>query len=113
MGKVIEMINEKEKDVQNAILDWLSFKKIFHYRNNTGAYPSTYKGKTYFTRYGAVGSPDIIAVIGGIFIGIECKGTKGKQSNDQRNFQIQLEEAGGLYCLAHSLDEWIDFFNNL
>jgi hypothetical protein len=30
-----------EKDVQRAILDWLAWKRIFHYRNNSGAFKDT------------------------------------------------------------------------
>src|SRR6185312_7560242 len=45
------------------------------------------------------------AVIGGRFIGIEVKGTGGKQSDAQKDFQARLEAAGGLYLLVMSIDE--------
>ena len=96
---------EREKDVQRAILDYLAWKKIFHYRQNTGAMVSEYKGAKRFMRFGAKGSPDIVAVISGRYIGIECKGSNGKQSADQIIFQRDLELAGGLYVVAYSLDD--------
>ena len=97
-----------EKDVQKTILDYLAVKKIFHYRNNSGAFISHYKGKERFMRFGAKGSTDIICVIDGKFIGIECKGTGGKQNDNQIAFQQDLEKAGGKYILAFDLETVIE-----
>ena len=102
-------IKEKEKDVQKAILDYLTLKGIFHYRNNSGAMMSD---AGHFVRFGAVGSPDIVVVDDGNYIGVEVKGTGGKQSENQIAFQKELESAGGVYILAHSLDEFIKRFNS-
>jgi hypothetical protein len=38
---------------------------------------------------------------------IEVKGPKGKQSEYQKKFQRRLEDAGGKYILAHSLEDAI------
>jgi len=92
----------KESDVQRQILDYLALKGIFHYRNNSGAFVDAQK---HFYRFGALGSPDIICVIKGQFVGIEVKAPKGKQSEHQKEFQRNLEEAGGQYILAYSLDD--------
>lgn len=82
--------------------------RIFHYRNNTGATViGEGKGKR-FLRFGAKGSPDIVCVINGNYVGIEVKGLKGYQSPDQKSFQEGLEGAGGRYILARSLDDVID-----
>jgi hypothetical protein len=66
---------------------------------------SEYKGKVRFMRFGAVGSPDIICVVNGQFVGIECKAPKKYQTPNQKEFQQQLETAGGKYILAHDLDD--------
>ena len=66
-----------------------------------------YKGKHWFMRFGAVGSPDIICVIAGQFVGIEVKGPTGEQSDHQKEFQKNLEAAGGKYILAYDLDHII------
>jgi hypothetical protein len=95
----------KEHDLQNLILDYLSAKRIFHYRNNSGAMAKEYNGKKYFMRFGCPGSPDIVCVINGLYVGIECKGEKGKQSETQKEFQKNLEYSGGKYILAYSLDD--------
>lgn len=103
----------KESDTQKAILDYLAIKRIFHWRNNTGA---TKIGER-FVRFGDKGSPDIFAVqiitfsggiTGGQVYGIEVKSdTNGKQSEEQHNWQEHFEEAGGVYILARSLDDVI------
>ena len=61
------------------------------------------------------GTPDIIAVVGGKFIGIEVKTTKGVQSIDQREFDKKVNAVGGYYYLVRSLDELIKcpFISNL
>lgn len=56
-------------------------------------------------RFGALGSPDIICVIKGQFVGIEVKRPGGKQSDSQAEVQARLEEAGGQYILAFDLDD--------
>ena len=95
----------KEKDIQKQILEYLKIKKIFHYRNNTGGFMDK---NNHFYRYGEVGSPDIICVINGIYIAIEVKQPKGKQSEGQKAFQENLEKAGGKYWLVYSLEDVID-----
>lgn len=95
----------KESDIQRQILDYLALRRVFHYRNNSGAFKDT---AGHFYRFGALGSPDIICVIAGQFVGIEVKAPKGKQSDHQKEFQNKLEAAGGSYVLAYSLDDVTD-----
>src|SRR3954471_17275384 len=94
----------KESELQNSILQYLALKRIFHYRNNSGAFK---RDDGHFYRFGAQGSPDIVCVIKGQYIGIEVKGQNGRQSEHQQEFQRQLEASGGKYLLAYSLDEII------
>lgn len=94
-----------EKATQKAILDYLEYKKIFHYRNNSGGGMFKGNNKDYFVRFGAVGSPDIVCVIGGQYVGIEVKDIKGKLSEGQQSFKERLEKAGGKYILARSLED--------
>jgi hypothetical protein len=94
-----------ESQIQKQILDYLELKHIFHYRQNTGAMKSEYKGKSYFMRFGAVGSSDIFCVIKGLHIGIEVKTPQGKQSESQKKYQKALEAAGGRYFIATCLED--------
>lgn len=85
----------KESATQKAILEWLAWKHIFHYRNNCGGLPMESKGQRYYVRFGTLGTPDIVCVINGQYVGIEVKAPKGKQSDKQKEFQRRLEEARG------------------
>lgn len=96
-----------EKYVQQSVIQYLQLKRIFHWRNNTGGVVSTYKDRTYFHRYGAIGSPDIFVIKNGKIFGIECKADNGKQSENQVVWQKDFEQAGGIYLLVKSVDDVI------
>jgi hypothetical protein len=77
-----------ESEIQQAIGDYLTYRKVFFFRSNN--IPPTYCDKAgnrqfrALPKYTMKGIPDIIAVRdGGQFIGIEVKGPKGKPSDDQ------------------------------
>lgn len=99
-----------EKDIQRAILQYLSLKRVFHWRNNTGAFTGEHNGKRRFVQFGAVGSPDIFAVKDGKIYGIEVKRPGGKMSEKQRLFKFDFEGNGGIYRLAESIDDIKDLF---
>lgn len=77
--------------------------------NRTGVALSV-DGKRRLT-FGLRGSPDIIAIVDGRFVGVEVKvpagpGRRGgRQSDAQRRFQRACEKAGGLYIVARGPDE--------
>ena len=100
----------KESDLVKSCLEYLTLKRIFHHRNNTGAFSTSTGG---FYRFGAVGSSDIISVVDGRYIAIECKVKKNPQSPAQKQFQQELEQAGGKYLLVYSLDELINKLKEL
>jgi hypothetical protein len=63
----------KESEIQRQILDYLALKRIFNYRQNSGAF---HNGKGGFYRFGALGAPDIVCVIAGQYVRIEVKAPK-------------------------------------
>lgn len=91
----------KESNLVHTILDYLAYKRIFCWRNNSGAF-KTEKG---FYRFGSVGSPDIFCIVGGLCIGLEIKAGKNKQTDWQKQWQKDFEKAGGRYVLAYSLED--------
>lgn len=93
---------KEEKQIQNSVEHYLTLKKYFFWKNNSGALPTASGG---FIRFGAVGSPDICLVKDGFFIGLEIKTSKGKQSDGQKQFEKKLKEAGGEYYIVKSLDD--------
>lgn len=57
------------------------------------------------------GASDILCLIPNKhynYMGMECKTEKGKQSEDQKEFQKQVEAAGGFYVLFRSAREGIE-----
>ena len=95
----------QETQIQNKILAALKKAGIFCWRCNNGAVWDS-KLHTYRASVTLKGVPDIIGILpGGIFLGIEVKTDKGRQSPDQLLFQKRLEEEGGIYILARSVDD--------
>lgn len=88
-------------DLVNAILLEVSPLGLA-WNNNTGAL----KDKTdRLVRYGLPGSSDVIACIGGRFVGIEAKVGRDHQSAKQADFAAAVRRAGGIYILARSIDD--------
>lgn len=95
---------QRESDLQRTILEYLEHRHILHYRQNSGVMKA---GRRYI-RFGYPGAPDIIAVIGGKYVGIEVKDGDEQQSEKQVEFQRKLEKAGGFYILARKLEDVIE-----
>ena len=108
----------KEKEIQKFILDYLSMNKVgYFWRNNTGAMKGNYKGKGWFVKFGEIGSADIVGVLCGRFVAIECKGEGiRKLSENQEKFRDEIDRNGGYYYLANDLKgfiEWIQELRNI
>ena len=86
----------------SAICDYLSMKRHFYWRNNTGAVKTATGG---FMCFGTPGSPDVIVIKHGLFIGLEVKAPSGRQSPDQKEFERGVTEAGGEYHLVRTIDD--------
>lgn len=56
---------------------------------------------------GGKGAGDISAIISGKFVSIEVKIGKDRQSEDQKTFQKELENSGGVYFVTKT---WNDFY---
>jgi len=82
------------------------------------AYSLTFHGWFVFrvppSLYGQKGLCDLIAVKNGITVFIEVKTPRGKQTEDQKVFEMKLQQAGGIYILARSVDdvEWLFYTGN-
>lgn len=108
----------KEKEIQKFILEFLEVSRIgYFWRNNTGAMTSKYNGKTRFMRFGELGSADIIGVLHGKLVAIECKGEgTEKISENQARFKQAVCRNDGIYYLANDIDEfkiWIKELANI
>lgn len=95
----------QEAKIQKAILDYLTYKRVFHWRQNSGAMPIASPGGRRFVRFGKVGAPDIFVLKGGTLYGLEVKAPKGDQNENQSKYETEFKQAGGHYHVVRSLDD--------
>ena len=94
-----------ESDLMHAIHDTLVRAGVTLWRNNCGI--ATWDNGAR-TRYGlGVGSADLVGIWRGRFVAIEVKATTG-QTEAQKCWQRAVDQAGGLYIVARSVEEAID-----
>lgn len=82
-------------------------KQIQAYLKSIGAYRFKVHGEIFMR----AGIPDIICCYKGRFVGIEAKEPGNHPSELQLAHGRQIVKAGGLFLVAYSLQEVIDFIN--
>jgi len=91
-----------ESATQNALWNTQPIKKGFFYRNSSGGFN---RDDEHFDRFGANRLTEHRLRRERVYVGIECKAPKAPTERDQKEFQRQLEAAGGRYILAYSVDD--------
>ena len=118
-----EFTNRTEAQNLNAICEYLSAKGYFWWRQNNTGVQRTKNGKQFWTRskWQRNGVPDVFVMQTGTLIGngeaklvyrtigIEAKSRDGRQSPEQKAFQRDFEENGGVYILARGIDDLVKF----
>ena len=121
------MDSTREHSVQAAIMREFNHGDVRLYRNNVGmAYAgraereggAVYIAHASTVRYGLeVGSADLIGyrmvtitpdMVGrklAVFASVECKDDKGRAKPEQEAWLAQIKAAGGLACIARSVEE--------
>jgi hypothetical protein len=104
-----------ESGVLRACLDLLAAERIWHRRWNTGAV----KLDSRFMRFGHKGDADIEMTIPAEYCGkearyqkvvwVECKSADGRQTEEQREFQREVEDRGHYYLLVRSSDDLLEW----
>lgn len=74
-------------------------------------------------KFGLKGSSDIIGIYKGLFLGIEVKTGRGKQSKHQKNFEEMVCSMGGIYVVIRETNveqvldiveqEWLEIHGNI
>lgn len=97
-----------ETELLGTICEYLAYRKHFFWRSNNIPAPFSKDGEMHFRampKYSRKGVPDICLIKDGFFIGLELK-PKGKyQSQDQKDFEHDLKDAGAEYYVIHSIEE--------
>ncbi len=65
----------------------------------------------YIPTTGTKGSADISATINGRSVKIEVKWGADRQSKDQKEYQEQIERAGGHYYIVKTFDSFFEWYN--
>ena len=91
-----------------AVSDYLAYKHYFFFRiNNIGIYDPTKKVRRAMPKHSKKGVADMLVIRHGAPIFLEFKSAKGKQSEDQKEFEKECKEAGAEYHVIRSVDEVI------
>lgn len=109
----------KESEVVKACMDWLLWRGIFHWRQNTTGVFNPKSGGYFF--HGKKGVSDILGILEqsvdvnlgskaclerfGCLLAIECKGENGRVSDDQIEFLGEVNKRGGLGIVVRSVTE--------
>lgn len=85
--------------VTKGLVDWLSTDSdIFVWKQHQDMYSRR-------------GIPDIVGVWRGYFFGIEVKQPNEPLRPSQEGIKRKIEQAGGAYLIAHSIEEGKEVFN--
>jgi len=92
-----------ESQIQDAIRLELS-GQVLTWRNNIGR-AQTRTGAYITYGVGNPGGADLIGLHRGRFVAIEIKTPIGRQSREQKMFQVLVEAHGGIYVVLRSVEE--------
>ena len=102
---------KEESGIVKTCLEYLSLMGYIAIRNNSGLVIFDSNNKKRAIKLGTAGSPDIIACSPkGQFVAIECKSSKGRLTEKQKEFLKKVEKLGGKSLVVKSID---DLINNL
>ena len=96
-----------EKQIENSILDFLSYLPGCYWKNNSvGVYDPIKKVHRKPGKYHRNGVSDILGFDNtGKFIAIEVKTSKGRLSQNQKLFLEDVNRNGGVGFVARSVDD--------
>lgn len=108
-----------EERLQEWCVKWFDLahpelRLLLHHSPNGGA-RTAYEGKA-FKRMGTrAGFPDLVLLLprgGHPYLCVEMKSDKGRQSDTQKEYQRAVEQAGALYVICKSFDEFKTIIDN-
>ena len=94
-----------------CIIQWLRVNRWQAERvSNTGRPIHNGHTLTWIPGTGSKGTADISATIAGKSVKIEVKIGRDRQSQAQKNYQQQVERAGGVYVIATDFDQFLSWY---
>lgn len=102
-----------EHDIQVGIVNYLRLKKIFCFAVPNGGLRNL-KTAAFLKKEGATaGVSDLIILLPQRCLFVEVKTKTGRQSEEQKNFQQEVEKLGFEYLIWRSLDDAIKFVGGI
>lgn len=95
-------VGVREQDIQNAILDYLSYRGIFAIRLNSGAI-KTERGS--LVRGCPAGTPDILSIVAGRAVFIEVKRPGKQPTAIQEAMHQRLRQSGAVVLVATCIED--------
>jgi hypothetical protein len=96
------MATTPEGKIKNKLDKMLKYEKVWYYSPQAGP-------------FGRAGVPDRVAILGGQFIGIECKADRSKKPTAlQLKCMQEIEDAGGkcfVVCDDKSIEQVREYIN--
>jgi len=106
---------EKENKIQSNIMKYLDLLSkrvpIYFFRAGSGMIKIHDEKKDRFFRTGRKGCPDIILLIRGKFVGLECKKIDGRLTAFQKSARKEIESAGGYYRVVSDIRDVEEVIN--
>jgi hypothetical protein len=117
--------DDSANGLTKCIIDFLKFKGNHAERiNNTGRLidnqrtfidaigrTRTIGQKKWIKGTGTNGTADISATINGLSVKVEVKYKNDIQSEAQRTYQCHIEQAGGIYFIARTFEDFYNWYN--
>lgn len=103
----ISIVGPTEKQIENAILDYLKLRRIFAWKNETtGIYdPKKKVFRKKKSKHHMTGQSDILGIFCGRFLAIEVKKRGGYATKEQKEFMANIRRGGGFAFVARSVDD--------
>lgn len=101
----VKVDTDTANGLTRAIIDTVNFAGGLVWRQNVVAV----RGRATHCK----GIPDVVGMFGGRFIGVEVKIGRDKQSVWQDEFERKCKQAGGVYIVAHTFEEFAAAFDTL
>ena len=111
-GNKSSPVDYKETEIERMVLDFLSYKRLFVWKNPSAGFFDTKKKifRRHSSPFAINGTPDVFAMKrrkdgSALVIAIEVKTRLGRLSDAQIEFRKQYEAKGGLYFVVRSLED--------
>jgi hypothetical protein len=113
VNKSRQSFQPKESQIELAICYFLRSRNVFFFKTVSNGYfdARINRFRKHANPFVGKGCPDLVLILDSLFVGIEIKSEKGRQSEDQKAFEERCKAAGGFYFIARSVEDVAEILN--